>query len=125
MLVPRQALVQAVAVLGSPASLDSARLLAGLEDPWPALKEAAMNGLLVEVAGSSYGEVAFTHPLAAVPRVTSISVVAVGAISTRKPWHSPPERRDCVTRWRQHGPSTRRLRLPPPSWRGRGGPPQF
>jgi len=63
---PAQALVQAVAVLGSPASLDSARLLAGLEDPWPALEEAATKGLLVEVAGSSYAEVAFVRPLAAV-----------------------------------------------------------
>jgi len=61
---PTQALLQGAAVLGSPAHLTSAALLAGLEDPSPALEEAVAANLLIEVAGASDPEVAFTHPLA-------------------------------------------------------------
>lgn len=62
--VSTQALMRAVAVLGSPAGLDTAATLAGLTDPLVPLEEAVAASLLSEVVGVMRPEVSFTDPLA-------------------------------------------------------------
>lgn len=63
--LPAQAVVSAVAVLGSPASLEDAGRLAGVGNPLSALDEATQAGMLVEVAGGRRSTVSFVEPLAA------------------------------------------------------------
>jgi DNA-binding CsgD family transcriptional regulator len=79
---PTQALVQAVAVLSGPVSLEVAAGVAGVAEPLAALEEAMSAGLLAELVGDPGFEVAFSS------RMAQVAVYHALGPDTRRRLHS-------------------------------------